>query len=240
MTSQKVSLVDKHLVIAVPSYDGKVPLEWTMAFFELSRLALQYKFYVSISFQLRGALITNNRNIAAAEFLEKEDATHLLYIDSDILFDPMDIVKMMVHLELEEDYGIIYGAYPLKQDEVKFHVEWGDELHTSKHGFIRSTATGCGFMMIKRDVIEVMNKNYPELYYRNRFLDKPMFALFDQMIVKPKNGGDPIYLGEDVAFCRRYTETFPDRYLWCDPEIQLAHIGYKSYEATLADNLKDK
>jgi len=228
-----IDLKGKHLVIAVPAYDGKVPAKWMEEFFSLSRLSISYGFTVSLSYQIHGALIANNRNIAVAEFLETT-GTHLLFIDADILFSAEDIIKMMAYTDLpDETYEIIHAAYPLKSDTPQFHVEVGKELEETKYGLWRSYAAGCGFVMMKRNVLEAMCEKYTELFYRNRFLDKTMYALFDQMIVNPREGGDPIYLGEDVSFFRRWKDMGGE--MWCDPQIRLKHIGTKTYDASLKD-----
>jgi len=232
----QVDLSKTHLVIAVPTYDGKVPIKWIEEFFTLSRLALQYKFKLSLSYQSCGALITNNRNIAAAEFIELKDATHMLFIDSDILFQAMDIVKLLATTEV--GYEMIHVPYPLKKDEPEFHVETGPEgVQESPHGLWRSYAAGCGFVMMKRSVIEKLIEAHPELFYFNRFLQKDMYALFDQMLVQPKLGEKPIYFGEDVSFFRRWKDIGGE--MWCDPNIRLQHIGMKTYDAYLSDLLRE-
>jgi len=234
--NQKVALSDKHLMIAVPTYDGKVPIQWVTEFFTLSRLALQYGFKLTLSYQACGALITNNRNIAAAEFMGLEDATHMLFIDSDILFKAIDVVKLLATMEVDGyDYEMIHVPYPLKKDEPEFHVDVGpDGLQETPHGLWRSYAAGCGFVMMKRSVIEKLIEAHPELFYFNRFLKKDMYAIFDQMVVPAQDPNEkPIYMGEDVAFFRRWKDIGGE--MWCDPNVRLQHIGTKTYDASLQD-----
>ncbi len=239
MENDQIDLSDKHLVIGVPTYDGRVPVYWTQSWFELSRLALTYKFKTSLSYQAHGALMCNNRCISVAEFLEKPTATHFLFIDADILFDPKDIIKMLALSEIEgSEYDIITGPYPLKEDKPKFHVECAPDLEVSKHGLWPVTATGCGFMMIKRQVFERMNKHYPELRFVNKKLNHEMYALFLQMLSTSKEHGEPVLLGEDVSFCRRWIGMGGK--MWCDPTIKLKHIGTKTYDFDFLEALKNE
>ena len=231
MSNSKVTLLDKHLVLAVPAYDGKVPIEWLEQVALLQHYSIEYKFKVSLSYQSRGALITNNRNIAVADFLSYPDATHLLFIDSDILFKADDILRLLTYASLTE-HEIIHVPYPLKSDIPQFHVEVGHSIEMNKYGLWRSYAAGCGFVMIQRQVLERMIAHYPELKYYNRHLEKEMYALFDQMIVEGKDGLGPMYMGEDVAFFRRWR--LMDGQMWCDPEIRLQHVGTKVYNADLS------
>ncbi|MEX0932335.1 MAG: hypothetical protein WDZ61_00375, partial [Parcubacteria group bacterium] len=231
MSSTNVDLKGNHLVIAVPAYDGKVPIYWVERFVELFRLSLTYEFKVSFNYQAHGALITNNRNIAVAQALET-DCTHLCFIDSDILFDPKDLVKMMAVTAIkDEQYDIVCGPYPLKQDEPKFHCDTLDEQQPSRHGLWPIKATGCGFMMIKREVLDKMVKEYPELEYYNNFLERTMWALFHQMMT-PRLDGTTRYLGEDVAFCKRAVDKGVK--IWLDPRVKLGHIGTKTYDISLS------
>jgi hypothetical protein len=61
------------------------------------------------SYMMNESLITRARNGMAYDFMQS-DATHLMFIDADITFDPKDIVRM-----IDADKDIICGLYPKKE-----------------------------------------------------------------------------------------------------------------------------
>jgi hypothetical protein len=63
---------------------------------------------VQFSFLFNESLITRGRNYLAHEFLES-DATHLMFIDADIDFDPKDVIAL-----LAMNKPVIGGPYPKK------------------------------------------------------------------------------------------------------------------------------
>jgi hypothetical protein len=108
------------------------------------------------------------------------DATHLMFIDADISFDPEDIVRM-----IKADKDIICGLYPKKEinwqlisDAVKKGVDYKDlPNYTGSFvvnlvgGALESTGNinepmeiangGTGFMLIKRKVFEDLADKVP-------------------------------------------------------------------------------
>ena len=101
-----------------------------------------------------------------------------------------------------------------------------------RDNLIKLKDAGTGFMCIKKEVIQQMFDNHPELKYANDInvdqkFEKHMYALFDTMI-------DPRV---DVT-CPKITHS---RRLWqqmggevyLDPEQHLTHVGHYTSEETL-------
>jgi hypothetical protein len=95
--------------IATPMYGGQCAGWYTQSILEMVNVFSQNNIKAQFSFMFNESLITRARNALAHQFL-KTDATHLMFIDSDIRFRPQDIVKM-----LEVDKEIICGIYPKKE-----------------------------------------------------------------------------------------------------------------------------
>jgi protein-L-isoaspartate(D-aspartate) O-methyltransferase len=70
---------------------------------------LQYGIATKFSFLFNESLITRARNYLVDEFLHRSDCTHMLFLDSDISFDPKDVIAL---LALDKD--VIGGPYPKK------------------------------------------------------------------------------------------------------------------------------
>lgn len=104
----------KHKVmIATPMYGGQCAGGYAkslaMLSSEFTKYNLQFQFY----FLFNESLITRARNYCCDEFL-RSDCTHLMFIDSDIVFSPRDILALQYLMITNEDYDVIGGPYPKK------------------------------------------------------------------------------------------------------------------------------
>ena len=209
---------------------------------------------------LKSSLVTQGRNLCVAEFLNHEDNyTHLLFIDSDIDFNAKSIFKM-----LDFDKDIISVPYPMKmlswdkiwrrtnvkEDAVKsaddmaksgftfpVKVENPTSITVDK-GLIELTHAPTGCMLIKRNVIEKMIKEYShlEIYQPTNINGKEvkkenMYNLFDTL-------HDPHtkrYFGEDFGFCQRWVDIGGKVYAYIDDYI--THVGEYCYSGRFRDDL---
>jgi hypothetical protein len=198
-------------------------------------------FDVSLTTVGHDALITRGRSTIAAIFLDDPTATHLLFVDADISFQPQQVTRL-----LSFDKDVVGALYPLKLIDwpriPERHVRAGESLERAglsyvgelcddqelriEAGFATAKYAGTGFLLIKRGVFERMMPAYPELKYSTiHSSPRPThgadyrYALFDCMI-DPDTG---IYLSEDYAFCRRWRALGGE--LWLDLNSELTHTG---------------
>jgi hypothetical protein len=201
---------------------------------------------IAYLFNSGDALITRARNEMVAAFLDDSRATHLLFIDADIVFDPTAVFRLL-------DFGrpLVAGIYPAKVipwDVVRekairgvpsleasslryvYKLEDAHKRGDPIDGFARARWAGTGFMMIERAVVERLIAAYPELSYSGVHTapdplpgTKNRYALFDPMI-------DPqtrVYLSEDYAFCERWRMLGGE--IWVDLTSRLTHIGPRAF-----------
>ena len=99
------------LFVATPMYGGMCS-----GFYAQSMLQLKdqtaVKFPIIMSFMFNESLITRARNALAHQFL-KTDATHLMFIDADIRFNPADIENMIcqsdgIFVMLDDNNGVAH------------------------------------------------------------------------------------------------------------------------------------
>lgn len=107
-------LRQKRLFVATPCYGGQCFGLYTKACLDLQATCIQYGIECRFSFIFNESLITRARNYLVDEFL-RSGCTHLLFIDSDIQYNPQDILAL---LALDRD--IIGGPYPKKT------INWGN------------------------------------------------------------------------------------------------------------------
>lgn len=173
-------------------------------------------------------LVDRGRDRVAAGFLAS-DATHLLFVDGDIEFEPGDVVRLIA-----AGKDICAGAYRMKDDTGSYavslpgtHAEWDAEARA-----LEVEGVGTGFMLIARGMFERMAAEMPEIAYTNAGPDGSetrMHAFFETRIV------DGWRVSEDILFCRRW-RALGGR-VWVCPDIRLRHWGRRAWEGVLADDL---
>jgi hypothetical protein len=182
----------RKLFVATPMYGGNCSGMFTRALCDLTALCVKYGIEVRSYFLFNESLITRARNYCVDEFL-RSDAEHLLFIDSDIGFNPQDVMAMMAMQTEESEYDVIAGPYPKKcitWEKIKAAIDKGvaddnpnvledfvgdfvfNPVVTSETQTIRLDEpaqvleTGTGFMMIRRSTFERFAKAYPQYSYR--------------------------------------------------------------------------
>jgi hypothetical protein len=197
------------------------------------------------------SLIPRARNLAVARFYQKTQATHFLFIDADIHFDPDSVIRL-----IKSDHEVAVACYPKKcvmWDSVDEHLKNGgtgkDLARVSAslvmnfkyqntqilNGFAEVLDGPTGFMLIKRDVFTKMHERYPELLCVNDHQNKDLdtyHAVFDCMI-DPESKR---YLSEDYAFCRRWQQMGGK--IYADVMTVLGHVGNIRFIGSLDERLK--
>ena len=242
----------KSIFIATPMYGGMNHGLYMKACLDLQGLCMQYGIATKFSFLFNESLITRARNYLVDEFLARSDCTHMLFIDSDVNFDPKDVIAM-----LALDKEVIGGPYPkkaIKWKNIKKGIEKnpdidagmleklaGDFVFNPVKGTQQFSVTeplevmeiGTGFMMINRDVFTKMATAYPNIKYKPDHVGQAHFdgtryihAYFDTVIDTIDSivgGGSDRYLSEDYMFCQMWRKIGGKVHL-C-PWMKTAHIG---------------
>ncbi len=229
-----------NIVICTPCYGGLVTHGYMLATTNLMLLGIQSGFGVRVELLANNSLITRARNSLVAHFMDQELATHLLFVDADITFQPARVLRM-----IEFDQDVVAGMYPLKlrdwSAEAIARVRAGEGLETAalryvglphpdgereeRGGFVTADYAGTGFMLIRRSAFTRMMQAYPELRFaaaHDRATENPsphQYALFDCMI-EPETRH---YLSEDYTFCRRWRDIGGQ--IWLDTQGPLVHSG---------------
>ncbi len=229
-----------NLVVATPCFGGQISVLYAASLFKLQKLLRSYSgVNLKVLFKDGDALITRARASLISQFLEDLSATHLLFVDADIGFEPEQVLRL-----IECGADMCAAVYPVKRidwDKVKQTIETArpdpaaaalryvfevDDPNAviAKSGFVKVRYAGTGFLMIRRQALERMCAQYPQLQYRRDHsidaatVNDNRFALFECMI-----DADGTYLSEDFAFCKRWTEMGGE--IWADLKSKLNHVG---------------
>ena len=189
------------ILIAVPSMDS-VPAVFAQSLSMLKKVG-----NCAVAFQV-GSLVYNSRNALGKRALEM-GADYVLWLDSDIMFEP-ELLENMMKTLTENDLDFLTGIYyrrvepytPVVCNELYFDEEgkcyWND-FKQLPEGLFEVGGCGFGCVLMKAEVL---------LDVQGRFGD--MFS--------------PIHLvGEDYSFCWRVREC--GYKIIADPSIHLGHVG---------------
>ena len=233
------------LFVATPMYGGMAHGMYIKSCLDLQAVCANYGIQTRFSYIFNESLITRARNYLVDEFL-RSDSTHLLFIDSDIHFDPKDIIAL-----LALDKEVIGGPYPKKSikwtaviEAVKRNPNISPqdlEKVTGDYVFNAVTGTGqfnvgeplevleigTGFMMVKREVFGKFKEAYPEFNYKPDHVGQANFdgtryihAYFDTVI---DHGKSDRYLSEDYMFCQWWRKIGGK--IWLCPWMKTHHVG---------------
>lgn len=97
------------VMIATPMYGGQCTGFYTQSLVMTADALRQNNIDCAFQFMYNESLITRARNALVKSFM-KSDSTHLLFIDADIRWNPVDIIHM-----IKADREIICGIYPKKE-----------------------------------------------------------------------------------------------------------------------------
>jgi hypothetical protein len=228
-----LDMLRKHNVFfATPCYGGMLTDQYFLSMFKMSQVFMQHGINFRITTLRNESLITRARNILTAMFLDS-DCTHLMFIDSDIEFQPEDMLRALAY-----DKPIMAGAYPKKALPIQYAINFkfvDPETRQIRveNGAVEVLDASTGFFLIKRETIEKMVKAHPELHYRNDSnidpkLNKHCYALFDTIL----DPDDNRYLSEDYTFCRRWQKLGGE--IWLDPNTKLNHVGSYTFEGDVS------
>lgn len=236
------------LYIATPAYGGQMNMGYVQSILGLQKKLTEFGIPYIFQFMGNESLISRARNKMAHLFMQS-NATDLLFIDSDIEFDPNDALALMWF-----DKPVIGAAYPLKQinwtaaakavekgappdmlpaaasfwstnllEQGETVIEWFHPVP------VQDLATG--FMLIKRDVLKSLSDKRPS--YQERVFTSEGAQYGDRIVdYFPVGIHNDNYESEDYAFCRLWREQGGQIYL-C-PWIKLTHHGSFGFRGDLA------
>jgi hypothetical protein len=223
---------------------------YTASLLKLQRACTRRNVSLGFLLQPGDSLITRARQTVVAHFLRDFDATHLLFIDADIGFEPEQVFRL---LEFGRDFtaaaypikkinwDLVPGAVaaaraPLESAALHYAVEGdpGEPLAT-RNGFVKVRYVGTGFMLVRRSALEAMIECYPELRYSREhkgadpLADCPWRCALFNCLIDPATR---TYLSEDYSFCQRWTDMGGE--IWVDYKSRLEHMGTMIYRGDIA------
>lgn len=253
-------LQKKKLFVATPMYGGQCAGMYTRSIADLSAFCARYQIPLQLYYLFNESLITRARNYCVDEFM-RSDATHLMFIDSDIGFNPQDVIAMLALMDDDTPYDVMGGPYPKKcisWEKIKAAVDKGfadedpnnlekyvgDYVFNPKHSQreiplgepVEVLEIGTGFFMARRKTFDQYAKAYPELSYKPDHVRTEHFDGSREIMAYFDCIIDPEskrYLSEDYNFC--YHAAKAGMKVWFCPWMKLQHVGSYVFGGSLID-----
>jgi hypothetical protein len=143
---------------------------------------------------------------------------YLVFIDSDMVFDPKDILTL-----IRSRRQVTALGYRKKKEIEEYCclIESGsDGCPVVEDGWVELSAAGTGLMCIHTDVLKKMYEQYAHRAYTTDNGEKRV-AIFEYELHNGK------YWGEDYTFCRRWRDMGGK--IWMLPDAITAHVGAYEY-----------
>jgi len=203
--------------IAMPCYGGMLTESTFMSFIKWANTARQLNIDWTLETMVNESLISRARNTLTAKFLHMPDATHLMFVDADIGWEPWHLLVL-----LNKDVDVIGGLYPMKTMPIKWVVNGFDGAEEGPDGFQEVSKTGTGFLLMKKHVFEKMNSHPAVKQYKNDIGLDPVYdqylkTYFDTAVRQNR------YYSEDWTFCENWRDIGGKIYV--DKRVLLRHSG---------------
>ena len=246
-----------HILIATPVLNEAVTLAYTKSLFRLQNHVRRVGAPVEMTLgTLVSAGVDMARTYFATHMLENRSFSHLLFVDADHGFRPELILDM-----LDLDEAVVGAVYPAR--DLQFDAVWRvaratdspDRLQSlasryvlppfvldeagrpiTKKGFIRAGMAGTGIMMIQRHVFERMAEIPGLMGAGAEIMLKDGYSGRFLQCFRPIIQDNNLPLGEDLSFCRRWTETCGGR-VWVAVDHEIEHVGTFAFAGRYRDRM---
>ena len=253
-------LRERKLFVAAPMYGGQCAGMFAKSVADLTAMCTSHGVEMRSYFLFNESLITRARNYIVDEFM-RSGCTHLMFIDSDIGFDPRDVLAMLALQSDESEYDVLAGPYPKKcisWEKIKLAVDKGmadedpnileryvgDYVFNPKSGTgsiridqpVEVSEVGTGFMMTRRSAFENFEKSFPQYSYKPDHVRTEAFDGSREIMQYFQAEIDPEskrYLSEDYWFCKKLQE-IGNKIYYC-PWMKLQHVGSYIFGGSLID-----
>ncbi|MDP5103287.1 MAG: hypothetical protein NWP98_05125 [Erythrobacter sp.] len=247
------------LMVATPLYGG-AEADYLRSVVGLTGAAERAGVPCAFAWLSNNAVIDRARNVLAAVFLQS-DATHLVFVDGDIGFEPEALLDLISRMQSDDRLAVIGAPCP------KRRINWslvasaaakglaqGEPAVLEKYSGIFAldpldpqanfrvdaplelARVGTGLMVVRRDVIETLCARHPDLRYAADALDRESGLAGDHLTALFQPMIDPAsghMLSDDYAFCYRVRAA--GFRIWLAPWMRTTHTGPARFAGTLAD-----
>lgn len=199
----------KNILIATPSYDGKVDVWYANALYQTTLAGIQNEVLFRPVFMSYDALVQRSRNDLLAIAVEQE-YDGILWIDADIEWHPQWALDVVVADLDVLGLPVIKKSATSESYNIKCNIE---DLVKNDRGFIKVESVGTGFLYMSRAALSAL-WNASEPYVHNGQNKRWAFDVRIQ---------DGDIISEDVLVCQKLGSLGFEVFI--DPSKTCNHVG---------------
>jgi len=213
----------RKILIATPSYDGRLDARYCNSILYTERLCAKNNIEISPVYLCFDAIISKTRNDLFCYGYEN-NFDDIFYIDADISWTPEQFLKIVNH-----PFDFVGGIYQKKQDNIDYPVNIIPEQKVDENGIMEVSTIPTGFLKLSRNAIEMLwEKSLPYTISKDSKITK---LVFETGII----GGR--FMSEDIVLCLKWRELKQKIYL--DTTVTVAHSGHKTWQGDFSSHLRD-
>lgn len=239
------------IVVSTPAFGEMFYTPYVQSLLRLQRAMFERKWTMRHA-MMAYAHINEARNALLTHWYDKSDASHLLFVDADMGFEPQLIFDMVA---LDKPVtGVIYTKRQVDLQRLATSAAKGERPERAiarahdfivrplrgrpprrLKGFLEVEACGTGIMLIARSAIATMLKTLPDISEPTAKNASPLTAGLERMIrVFDNITVDGKLLVNDFAFCHRWHALCKGE-LWARADAAVTHIGLHKFAARYSD-----
>ena len=255
-----VAMYKPNFVILTPTFGSICFVNYVACLLRTIPLFNSFGIPIRVEFCRNDSLVSRARNNLIAKAMHDTTATHFMFIDNDITWNPIDLLRLLI-----ANKPLVGGVYPIKNYNFgnlnesvikewldhKKHTDFKDAIPDTEyiqHKLLRYNINyisnvlevknnltqvkhlATGFMLIQRNVIEKMSMAFPS----TKYTDDVGFLQGDEnkyaYALFDCGVEDGHYFSEDWLFCSRWSKMGGE--VWIDVTINLTHTGIEDYKGS--------
>ena len=173
-----ISRVKPKLYILTPCFGSVCFVNFVQCIMATFNIFQKLDFPIQVEFCKNDSLVSRARNNLIAKAMNDQAATHFLFIDNDITWDPVDILKLIM-----ADKPLCGGIYPLK------HYYWDklvkDDLNPYNTNVIQSWMTKKNNSQLRGRISDADTVQHNLLRYNINYLEN--YLTIDNNMAKVKH-----------------------------------------------------
>lgn len=204
-THKSFTVVSEQVVVCVPT-NGLVHAAFAFSLINAIRYTEAQGVPVVLDMDA-GTVLSNQRQVLLDTAINRHQADHIMWFDSDMTFPEDTIVRLLEHKK-----DVICATYSKRtapfHPTAFYNIDPVEPVDTLNSGLVKVNYTGMGCLLIKADVIDhVPSPHFPLIWH----------------------APTSTWQGEDMGFCQLLTANGFE--IWCDLDLSrlVGHLGVQEF-----------